>query len=598
MSASNPAPPGAIVEGVDGLRGLDGVDVLEHPRWDAGHRRWVLRCRITCASAPTPFVPRRSEWYVLIGERYPGGAIQIFPAQKGGVDATFRHQKLNTDCRESAPWRAGELCLVTGAHALGRLGGHEEPLTARQRLGWHLARAVDWLEAAATDTLAKDGDAFELPDFSTGDTPVLGFAEDTQSFQSWRAIPWGTADVYVPEWMPGRSLAVVSRYMAPDGAVVHEPAWGRAFRAPTGRHDSAVWVRFAKVPHLAPWKAPETWLELTQLAAAEGLNLDEIIERAVRLRRMDGPSYMLCGFPVPDRIGERPRELFWQALRLPPPATEASVLRGFRNTPKARRQHDRRVRMRSGWISWMRSENWHASSRSARGQLCGELTSRRVLLIGCGALGSTLAEMLVRGGLRELTLVDGQTLTVGNLVRHVLTSASVGLNKAEELATRLNRASPQADVYAITRTFEDLPEQDLNRVQATDLVIDCTGDDEVACALDAFPWLADRTFVSLSLDLHAERLLCSCNTGQRFESLRFLEQAHEELRRRHSTTAPEDLPREGLGCWHPLMPARIDDIYALAAAGVRYLESNARSPREGFAVLERANHLAAESAIR
>lgn len=37
--------------------------------------------------------------------------------------------------------------------------------------------------------------------------------------------------------------------------------------------------------------------------------------------------------------------------------------------------------------------------------------------------------------------------------------------------------------------------------------------------------------------------------------------------------ADEEFPREGVGCWHPVFPARADDISMMAAVGVKYLES-------------------------
>jgi hypothetical protein len=38
------------------------------------------------------------------------------------------------------------------------------------------------------------------------------------------------------------------------------------------------------------------------------------------------------------------------------------------------------------------------------------------------------------------------------------------------------------------------------------------------------------------------------------------------------------LPREGAGCWHPLFPARIDDLWLMAAAAVKVLESTVTEP--------------------
>ena len=40
----------------------------------------------------------------------------------------------------------------------------------------------------------------------------------------------------------------------------------------------------------------------------------------------------------------------------------------------------------------------------------------------------------------------------------------------------------------------------------------------------------------------------------------------------------DDLPRDGPGCWHHLHPARIDDVWMLAAASVRLIEQASVNP--------------------
>src|SRR5580658_5026930 len=48
------------------------------------------------------------------------------------------------------------------------------------------------------------------------------------------------------------------------------------------------------------------------------------------------------------------------------------------------------------------------------------LAEARVLLIGCGALGSVLAELLVRAGVGFMRLVDRDLVELSNLQRQVL----------------------------------------------------------------------------------------------------------------------------------------------------------------------------------
>jgi ThiF family len=74
-------------------------------------------------------------------------------------------------------------------------------------------------------------------------------------------------------------------------------------------------------------------------------------------------------------------------------------------------------------------------------------------LIGAGAVGSAFAELLVRGGVHRLLVLDSEGVQVGNLTRHSLTMEHVGTPKALGLATRLNKISPHATVLGHKSEF-------------------------------------------------------------------------------------------------------------------------------------------------
>ncbi|MCK5221518.1 MAG: ThiF family adenylyltransferase, partial [Candidatus Aminicenantes bacterium] len=50
------------------------------------------------------------------------------------------------------------------------------------------------------------------------------------------------------------------------------------------------------------------------------------------------------------------------------------------------------------------------------------LSSKKVVLIGCGALGTNIANLMVRAGVGEILLVDRDFVELGNLHRQVLFS--------------------------------------------------------------------------------------------------------------------------------------------------------------------------------
>jgi molybdopterin-synthase adenylyltransferase len=90
----------------------------------------------------------------------------------------------------------------------------------------------------------------------------------------------------------------------------------------------------------------------------------------------------------------------------------------------------------------------------AEGQ--ARLRNARVLLIGCGALGCSIADLLARAGIGTLTIVDRDVVELTNLQRQTLfdaADAETGLPKAEAARRRLNRINPDVRVHAVVRDF-------------------------------------------------------------------------------------------------------------------------------------------------
>lgn len=71
---------------------------------------------------------------------------------------------------------------------------------------------------------------------------------------------------------------------------------------------------------------------------------------------------------------------------------------------------------------------------------------RDVALIGCGGLGSWVAEFLARAGIRSIALLDPSTVKGGLLVRQDFTDEDVGEAKDAALARRLTAIAPDCEV--------------------------------------------------------------------------------------------------------------------------------------------------------
>lgn len=105
---------------------------------------------------------------------------------------------------------------------------------------------------------------------------------------------------------------------------------------------------------------------------------------------------------------------------------------------------------------------------------------KTVELWGCGALGSWIAEFLVRAGVATIVLRDTGYVTAGLLVRQNFTERDVGRRKVDALADRLRAISDQVIVIE----QPGLAQAALQSAVDADVIIDCTVNTGVAVAID------------------------------------------------------------------------------------------------------------------
>ena len=103
-----------------------------------------------------------------------------------------------------------------------------------------------------------------------------------------------------------------------------------------------------------------------------------------------------------------------------------------------------------------------------------KLRSARVIVIGCGGVGSYAAEACTRAGIGHLTFMDGDTVAQSNLNRQLVAlTSTIGRNKAEVMAERARDIDPETDVTALGRFYRTGDELDLTQY---DWVIDAIDD--------------------------------------------------------------------------------------------------------------------------
>ena len=82
------------------------------------------------------------------------------------------------------------------------------------------------------------------------------------------------------------------------------------------------------------------------------------------------------------------------------------------------------------------------------------IAEKRVIIVGVGGVGSWCAESLVRSGIRKLTIVDSDCVSVTNINRQLMaTTKTVGQVKVDALKERLLTINPSAEITALQQVF-------------------------------------------------------------------------------------------------------------------------------------------------
>lgn len=219
-----------------------------------------------------------------------------------------------------------------------------------------------------------------------------------------------------------------------------------------------------------------------------------------------------------------------------------------------------------------------------RGKLSDDLTTQKIALIGLGAIGSMVAETLVRSGVKELGLWDNDTVEPGNICRSVYTTDDLGESKVVALTSMLKKISPECKIkghgfwfdrkyvngeknYRDGDFYSSINYQSqsdaLKELDGYDLIIDCTASNELLHFLSYA--ISDKKLISLCITNHAENLICVTNSNVNpFDTRKYILSKIEQ--------DTKNLYKEGTGCYSPTFYAKNCDIAALVNLAIRRID--------------------------
>jgi molybdopterin/thiamine biosynthesis adenylyltransferase len=143
-----------------------------------------------------------------------------------------------------------------------------------------------------------------------------------------------------------------------------------------------------------------------------------------------------------------------------------------------------------------RSDSLYLNLRTA-GQVPREIRSARIGIVGCGAVGGSLALRLAQSGVRRITLVDNDVFNIENVGRHELSASYIGQYKANALQAEILGRFCDYDVKAVPKTWQAAFEEDRAVLDDCDLLIAATGD-----------WLSNAHLNAVASELELPVLFC------------------------------------------------------------------------------------------
>ena len=239
------------------------------------------------------------------------------------------------------------------------------------------------------------------------------------------------------------------------------------------------------LPDTLPMEFPQNGKELFQEIEKAGIPREQLIRDlglATILTPEGEPIYLVVGLPM-RRAADGTQRLHiavWlteanraSALRhVLPAGTDTEEIRNLR----ADLCEALRSVFELSTIKWCRilEDRSEIVVRRDKGTPIAWFDSKKVLILGCGALGSWIAEIIARAKAFSIDLVDDKIVKPGVLARQNFEMADIGSNKAVALSNRLSSVVLGCAITSHAQEAHNFIMDDKDRFFKYDIVLDCT----------------------------------------------------------------------------------------------------------------------------
>lgn len=122
-----------------------------------------------------------------------------------------------------------------------------------------------------------------------------------------------------------------------------------------------------------------------------------------------------------------------------------------------------------------------------------KIQDKKLIIVGCGGVGSILSEMLVRGGFLNITLIDNDIIDESNLQRQTFYEDEIGESKSKTLKKHLERINSKANITTYPILLEKENIEDL--CSNSDLIIDATDNIETRKIINEYCEMVEKDWI-------------------------------------------------------------------------------------------------------
>jgi proteasome lid subunit RPN8/RPN11 len=327
-----------------------------------------------------------------------------------------------------------------------------------------------------------------------------------------------------------------------------ELQWSNSYK--TKEKYIGIWVLIDKEPVHRKKQRFTNWADLAEILPKEFFDFFNVFTKSsanykLYPKGLEDNIFLTIGYKIPNNENY---EINWDLVLLP------------------RYDFPRKTLMSGGLQRYLKPIQWDKTYNSSynrffgRGSLEYKFASQKILIIGNGAVGSSLAESLTRSGATQIDLADIDLIEPGNICRSIFNFNEVSFSKANQLKVRLENISPFIEVglfenlKAISSKSEEFSEIH-QKLMTYDVIFDCTANNEIIQMLTDID-LENRIFY-ISMSNKAKEMICVTNA----DNVNLIERRNQMLYSFGTFNEPEF--REGTGCWHPTFEASYFDINQL-----------------------------------